>query len=137
MQQHVLFECPGICQLVNTMKSSITDTRYTSLEIHCRSPLRLFPATAPQPWRVTSTLHAQRTQRRWRPLRRRGRWTSARNLERNIQEGTFPPSSKPSLQSSCRPSQCSRGARASILCRTRLRRGATTSPYSHHVATEE
>ena len=26
-QQHVLLECPGICQLVNTMKSSIPDHR--------------------------------------------------------------------------------------------------------------
>ena len=66
-QQHVLLECPGICQLVRTMKSSIPDHRLdcSNLEIHCCSKPRLFRATTPQHWRVTSTLHAPRTTRRW------------------------------------------------------------------------
>ena len=43
-QQHVLLECPGICQLVRTMKSSIPDHRLdcSNLEIHCCSTPRLF-----------------------------------------------------------------------------------------------
>ena len=66
-QQHVLLECPGICQLVNTMKSSILDHKLDT-------PI----------WRFTATqhfdffqrqrhilcvshqaLHAPRTRRRW------------------------------------------------------------------------
>ena len=102
-QQHVLLECPGICQLVNTMKSSILDHKVDT-EIHCRSTLRPVAATAPQPGRVTSISHAPRTQRRWSYqslaslwhhyrdlplLRPGGRWTSARTLETYLQEGTF------------------------------------------------
>ena len=63
-QQHVLLECPGICQLVNTMKSLVPDRRYSNLEIHCCSTLCLFPATTQQLWRLTLTLHAPRTPRR-------------------------------------------------------------------------
>ena len=54
--------------------------------------LRKFPATAPQPWRVRSTLHAPYHSLRYRDkplLRRRGRWSSEKTLERQIQEATF------------------------------------------------
>ena len=88
--------------------NSRSQTRYSIGEIHSRSAFRLFPATAPQPWRVTSTPHAPRHQhhtlhglggggatdhwlqyRDLPQLRRRGRWTSERTLDRYIQEGTF------------------------------------------------
>ena len=119
----------------------LSQTQYTNLETDCRSTLRLFPATAPQPRvsRQHCTLHGLRSggatdhwlwYRDLPLLRRSGRWTSERTLERYIQEGTFPLDKKSSLQRSCRPSRCSRRARASFLC------GPTTSPHSHHGATE-
>ena len=142
-QQHVILECRGICQLVNTSKSSIPDHKLNT-------PI----------WRLTAAQHLAYFQRQLRSLgvshqhctlhglrgggatdhwlwyrdfpllRRSGRWTSERTLERYIQEGTFPLDKKSSLQRSCRPSRCSRRARASFLC------GPTTSPHSHHGATE-
>ena len=63
-QQHVLLEFRGISQLVNTSNPQ-SQTRYINLDIHCCSTLRLFPTTTPQPRRVTPTLHAPRTSRRW------------------------------------------------------------------------
>ena len=101
-QQHVLLECPGICQLVNTMKSSIPDHRLDTAI-----------------WRFTAAQHFAYFQRQLRSLgvshqhytlhgvrgggatehwlqyrdlpqlRRRGRWASVRTIERYIQEGTF------------------------------------------------
>ena len=46
--------------------NSIAQTRYSDLEIHSLSAFRFFPATAPQPGRITSTSHATWAQRRWR-----------------------------------------------------------------------
>ena len=69
---------------VHEIVNSCLQTQYSNLEIHSCPTLRLCPATAPQPWRVTSTLHAPRAPRRWsyrslastsRFARRRGRWT--------------------------------------------------------------
>ena len=66
-QQHVLLECPGICQLVNTLKSSIPDHRLHAAiwKFTAAQHFAPFPATTPQPWHVTSTIHAPRTPRRW------------------------------------------------------------------------
>ena len=51
MQQHVLLECPGICQLVNTMKSSIPDHKLDT-------PI----------WRFTAAHHSAYFQRQLRSL---------------------------------------------------------------------
>ena len=61
-------------------------------------------------------------------LRRRGRWTSERTLEKYIQERDLSTSSEPALQRSCRPSQCSRRARASLPRRTSPRRIPPPTP---------
>ena len=102
-QQQVLLECLGMCQLVNTMKSSIPSHILTTAiwKFTAAQHFALFRATTPQPWRVTSTFYAPWTPMRWSyhhwlqyrdlpHLRRRGPWTSERTLASYIQEETFP-----------------------------------------------
>ena len=128
-QQHVLLECPRICQLLNTMKSSIPAHRFHTA---------IWKFTAGQHFACFHrqlrslgvshqyyTLHGLRgggavdewLQYRDLPhLRRRGRWTAARTLDRYVQEETLL-LQNPALQGSCRPSPCSRRDRASFLCK--------------------
>ena len=139
-QQQVLLECHGICQLVNTMKSSILDHRFATAiwkltaAQHFAYFQRQLRNLGVSHQHYTHGLRGGGATRHWLQcldlpqLRRRGRWTSGRTLERYIQEGKFVTSPKPTLQRSCRPSRRSRRARASFLCRTRLRRVPPPAP---------
>ena len=68
-------------------------------------------------------------------LRRRGRWTSERTLERYIQEGTFLLHQNQLSKEVAERLSALRRARASFLCRNKSTESPATSPYSHHVTT--
>ena len=88
-QQHVLLECPGMCQLVNTMKSSCpvhrldtTTWEFTAAQLFACFQRELRSSSVSH---QRCTLHGLICHK----LRRRGCWTSARTLEHYVQEGTF------------------------------------------------
>ena len=96
-QQRVLLEFPGICSLINNMKASISDHELDTA-------IWKFTAAQHFAFRSLGVSHQQKMlhglrgggatghllQYRDLPqIRRRGRWTSERTLERYIQQGTF------------------------------------------------
>ena len=123
-QQHELLECSEICQLFNTMKSSLPvhnlDTPIGRFAVaqhfaYFQRQLRSLGVSHQH-----HTLHGLGGGGATDHGLRRGRWTSER--EGYSQDGTFQLHQNPALQRSCRPSQCFSRARGSFLCRTRLRR---------------
>ena len=111
------------------------------MKSHCRSTLRLFPATTPHPWRVTSTQHSStdseagalpilcRSIATVPLITHRGRWTSERTLERYIQEVTF------LLHQNRHPTEIANRLSA-LAPRVFAEKGPATIPCSHHFATE-
>ena len=131
-QQHVLLECLGICQLVNSMRSSIPDHKLDT-----------------PTWGFTAVQHFAYFQRQLRSLGVSYQHYTLHGLRggglpiigfsiviyhcydavvgghvKEPLKDTF----RKGLQRSCRPSQCSRRARASFRCRTRLQRVPPPAP---------
>ena len=129
-QQNVLLDCPGICRLVNPMKSSVPDQKLemtvwdstgaqyfacsqrelcSLCVLHQRHPLHgLRGGGATYQWASMSGLATSTTQR---PMDLRSVSRTAHS-RRDI-----PTPSQPALQRSCRPSPCPRRARTAVLCR--------------------
>ena len=92
----MLLECPGSCQLVHTMKSPALDHRldstiweFTAAQHFASNENFAASACHISVTRFTAFAAVELLVIGFTQLRRRGRWTSTRTLERCVQEGTF------------------------------------------------
>ena len=134
-------EYPGIFQLVNTTKSSVHDHRLGTTFWKCTAAQHF--ACFQRQLRGLGVLHQRYTHHELRGggatdhwlqcrgsprLRRRGRWTSERTLERFAQEGTFLHHQNCSSEKLQTVSVLSARACASFLCRARLQKVLPPAP---------